>query len=244
MKSLSIWGAEHPKKTVAIIIVLHILLQIIAVVLATLMYFNDWGSPQWLLITAAAIYIIGNLFYPIKNSKYTLFKHSYVKQKTFDTVLVASYILVLILGVNNFFTQGTPLSKPIELNAPTGRLIAYTPNAKVNTPKNKRAETRAQRKNIRKQIRAQVKTLKQQWKKRNFPPAVQALLVLLTLGLGAFLLLLIASLSCSLSCSGQGGLAVVVLVIGVAGVVILAIYAFRGIFGKKGARKPRVKSGL
>lgn len=241
MKKLSYWAKNNPKAARILIAIGHLLTVLNALFAGALLIVFNFGYSGWFLVIIANVFFISYFLYPKKGVARGLFRHSYIRQKSHDFILVFSYSLVIVLGVNNFFTQthyNSSHNYGHNLAQPTAKFIVHKTFSKKET-KSLKSELKTRVQNLRKEIRTELRALKKELKRQNDEGGQQglkALLILLTIGLAIIFAYLISALSCSLLCSGNEGLAAAVLVLGWGGILWLGILAIKNIL-KKGKKE-------
>jgi len=219
MKNLSIWGQKYPWLARLSLVVLHTYLFALAVAAGIWFYAKTIALPDGWISFSIVLFLLAFFFYPIRGSKYALFKHSYWRQKRLDLALVCTS-MVIVAGVSN---QWTRADQKLLANSYNVQSIVH----KVH-PKNSRKEKRRAKRAYRKQLLQEVRTTIKQIKKKKTSTA-QTALIILTLIAGLYALLMVTALSCSVSCSGNQGGAMLLLFTGVGLVVFLAILAIKAI---------------
>ncbi|MEN8121626.1 MAG: hypothetical protein ABFS35_14845 [Bacteroidota bacterium] len=235
MKNLSYWGKNNPGKTRKIIAILHILLVFNAFSLATLTSLFDIDIPRAVLLIFGGIFFIAYFLYPSKKTKNGIFKYSYKKQKTLDFLLVVSYFLILSFGLKyTTIISETDHAKQLPI-----LVQGDSPQQDVKNQGEPLFDSKLTFKELRKKIKSEFKELKKELKKQKDKPGIvflKVFLVILSLAAAIGLGYLIAALACSLSCSGMEGLAVIVLIFGWAGVVLLTVVSIKNIVKKIGMK--------
>ncbi|MFK7807272.1 MAG: hypothetical protein AB8F74_05650 [Saprospiraceae bacterium] len=242
MIKISKWARLNPKSSRFIIALCHFLVVINAICFGALMYIFDWEGPRWLLVIAANIFFISYVRYPKLDKKKSKNVSLYVRQKAHDFTLVFFYSIVISLGVNNYIIHNNNDYSTVQ--RPTAKLVVYELKPENNTSNKRqhRSAVKGKIKKLRKQIKHELRKLKKELKRKNDKAGVIALKILLSLlTVGASLILgyLVAALACNLSCSGQEGLAAVVLILGIGGVIWLMIITLNNILKKVGQKKKK-----
>jgi hypothetical protein len=241
MKKLSRWASHHIIAARTLIVILQIVVALLAIFTANqLSILNIHFSLPWIYV-AIVLFISLVIFYPhtVANPR-THFK----KQKTFDFLLVAlGFCLVTLLcdQLNQPLISSSPASAssfvknpPAYKNPEAGKLLAAFKSGE------KSKFSSHEKRIIRKEFKYQLK--KFAWEKitGRDSDSTQTLLTILTITVAVGLFLLIASLACEVSCSGSDAGAILIVVLGTAGLVWACIAIIRAI--NRGAEK-RKKSG-
>ncbi len=208
MKRISKWAQRHPVSARVVIIVSQILIISNSLIAGLLLFIDDWQISGIVMPLLAFGLVLLYSFYPKRGHKSGPLKYSYRRQKLHDFGLVLFTFMVVSVGSNNWLSE----------NFTTEVTTSATATFIVN--KQQKKTDRQFKKQLRKQLRAMRKTFKKQKNKKG-NKLIRILLTLLifigAVSLGSF----IALLSCNFYCSGQGGLATLVLVGGVAGIGVL-----------------------
>ncbi len=241
MIKLSKWAAHNPIKSRLIIALCHVLVMTNALVCGILLFVFDWELYQGALMIFAILFSLAYFFYPQKNEDEVLFSYSaYLRQKSHDFLLVVSYSAVITLGFHGFLNTHDHTQIP---DAPSARLVVNKPHQEKEAKAEKKklkSEIKEKIRNFKQKIKHEIRQIKKEQikekgkKKGGFK---KGFLIFLTILLGVFLGLAIAVLSCSLSCSGHKGLAILVLVLGIPGVVFLMVAMIKSIMKDKGSKK-------
>jgi amino acid transporter len=237
MKQLSIWAKLHVWSARLLIILLHTLLIVIAVYWAFLATENGW------IISQSSLYVLISIY----GSLYIVYAHQLAWRKFYwfrtmmHTILaIVSFLLVFVVAVT--------LNKPIARNHvmaasvidPVSGGTYKHPEAEKLLELIKKGEikklTKTERKLLKSELKYQLKRYSEAKQNGQKKEAGNAWLTVLTIVLALIAFIGVGSIACNLSCNGNDGAAVLVLVLGTALVVFLAIVAFRGI-------KKRKKSG-
>jgi hypothetical protein len=232
MKSISRWGAQHIKYSRIIIVLCHLLLVAQAIMLGLWTSAMQMETGTWITIGIGNIFFIAYLLYPWFKADRGFFKYSYLRQKALDFILVISYFLIIVGGVNQFVAPGLSGSESIV----EARFIVYHHNPGKDTNQGSELTYKTKVKALKKQLRAELIQLKQTLKAKNDKGGVvivKILLVLLSVGLALALAYLIAVLACGVACSGTEGLAWVILIVGWAGAIWLLVLALKAILRRR-----------
>jgi hypothetical protein len=213
-----------------IIVVCHVLLVALAI------FAGLWTSAMlididtWITIGLVNIFFIAYILYPWFKADQGFFKYTYLRQKILDFILVLSYGLIILSGVNQFVKAPSTSESIVE-----ARFIVYhNPDKNMNRAGDVTFKTKI--KAFKKQLRAELLQLKQTLKASNNKGGVvmvKILLVLLSVGLALGLAYLIAVLACNVACSGAEGIAWVILIVGWSATLWLLIVVLKAIFRRR-----------
>lgn len=237
MRQLSLWGKHNPVVARIIIVVSHLLLVCIAAKLA--MQFSSSGVQfsSWWLYFFITLFTVTALLYPSK-SKGKKSQSHYIKQKSCDFVAALCGFCLVCCFVNQLdkYSFGQTANAYIihnhspYKNADAAKLLNDFRNGerKIFSGKEKRIIKNEFRYQLKQYVIAKVSGDKE---KGN----ATALIILACIA-AVGLIGIILSLACSLSCSGSDAAAVIVGVLGTAGVIWGLIAVIKSINRKH--RKP------
>jgi hypothetical protein len=210
MKKIAFWAAANPAYARLIIGCAHILLIINALWLGLCLYALEVRVPTALTGGLALLFAAAFLLYPQKATRY----YTFLWRKTADFVLIATHVWALSGYANAYCFFQDRMQLEIE------RTTAFMPVATRTYP--------AESPSFSKQVKS-LRHLLRQIKTEAKPMAlgVKILLISLTVLASLWLVLLITLLACNIACSGYEGLATVMLILGWAGVVFLAVWLIR-----------------
>ncbi len=228
LKSCSYWARNNPVKARWIIAAAHIAGVLNAYCLRLLGYLEDWHWPLWITPVALSVFFLAYWFYPDpkRRNQPSLFAYSWGRQKLADALLILSAWILIVSGTNGL-PQPEIAAQPRAVPA----ALHWTPDQAIKaTPEKEFFKT------ARHKVKSELKALKADWKKhkKEGDTAGKVALVILTILLGLVLLYGLVLLSCSISCSGNEGLAIVVLIGGLAGIIVGTVFAIRAILRRMG----------
>lgn len=227
MRKLSVWAKYHPVLARIIIIVSRILLFLIACFLGKQLIVYSIGlSPLWIYVFIGLFFIAGAT-YPRQRSS-----SNYFKRKFYDGVVAASGFFItlsLVAQLDSPFVsaRATTIDPSPYKYAEAKILLEQFKNSEKTKFRGK--EKRIIRKEFNYQLLQYAKA-KITGKKAD---ADQALLIILACIAAVGLLFLVLSLACTLSCNGSDAAAVIVAVLGLAGIIWGLIAVIRAINRKK-----------
>jgi hypothetical protein len=225
MRKLSLWAKHHPVFARIIIIISRILLFFIACFLGKQLTFYGIGlSPLWIYFFIAVFFIAGAT-YPRKRSS-----SNYLKRKLYDFTVAACGFLItlsLVAQLDKPFYATVQATVPVDQSpykyAEAKKLLEQFKNGEKTKFRGK--EKRIIRKEFNHQLFQYAKA-KITGKKAD---ADQALLIILACIAAVGLLFLVLSLACTLSCNGSDAAAVIVAILGLAGVIWGLVAVIRAI---------------
>lgn len=234
-KQLSYWARQHKWPSRFIIVFSFIIMNLLGIITGFL--FSDLNIifSTWFILLSMAAFSIVWLTYPTNKQK-----SLYVFRKTYDIILVGTTFLMFIYFGNR---QVSPISSTLfSASAVTLSLVpkdstrAYRSlgdfRKSLHDENGKPLKWKERKRLLKQQIKA-IKT------DRITSDGEKVLLIILCVLLAAALAFSVGALSCSLSCSGSEGAAVVVAILGLAGVALLTFFMIRGITRKSKREKEK-----
>jgi hypothetical protein len=214
MQKISYWAHCHVNSARFLIVTIKILL-------AALAYYTGMALYKMQLVLAAAeiyffafvLMVAAVIFYP-RGKKTTVSKKLfYLRQKACDFILPLCAVLVFTAWVNN--------ADVVNTNAAYGSSIIKHPTAQqiLNSGKTKDALTSKEKRILKKEFFNQLKVYASATVTGNKAKAGEALKTILAIIALVGLLYLLAALVCSLSCGGSDVAAVIIGVLGLAGLI-------------------------
>ncbi|MBO9683200.1 MAG: hypothetical protein J7502_11125 [Flavisolibacter sp.] len=229
MRKLSFWAKHHPVPARIFIIISRIFLFFIACFLGKqLAAFGIGLSPLWIYFFIGVFFIAGAT-YPQKRSS-----SNYLKRKLYDLVIAGCGFFITL----SFVVQ---LDSPFYATAQAAVPVNPSPykyaEAKILLKQFKNGEktkfTGKEKRIIRKEFNYQLLQYGKAKITGNKADAEQAILIFLACIAAVGLLYLVAALACTLSCNGSDAAAVIVGILGLAGVIWGLIALIRAINRKK-----------
>jgi hypothetical protein len=215
MKNISYWASCHVKTARLLIICIKFLLAAIAYYTGIALYKMQIILPSNIIYSisffALLIVIAG---YPSKRKTATTKKNIYIKQKICDFVLPLSSFLVIATMVNN--SNVVPSSSGVY-----GSAVIKHPTAQqiLASGKTKEALTGKEKRVLKKEFFKQLKNYAAATLSGDKDNAGKAWKIILAIIAAVGLLYLLAALVCSLSCGGSDALAILVGILGLAGII-------------------------
>jgi len=240
MKKLSTWANQHRKKSIALLVLLHIIMGYFYFYTGTLLYLEGITTPNILVSIASTLFIVAWFFYPIKHIQQGIYKSTFFKLKFWQGVTMVSVALF-------FIHAGNHLSR----SAMSNENVAYSSeNIVLDSRKlsriNKKKERKLKRifkKKLRKRLRSNIKKLLQLKKRSEHGRKILYYVLIILLAFGVSILLL--ALSCAIMCSGNEALGMIVLLGGIFLIIWGLVAIYRKMFkkGKKTRRKSKPTNG-
>lgn len=231
MKNISLWALTNPWKAQIIISVIQIILAFLAIYSGVWLFAHDIIIPNVFTKIGLGLGFVALFLYPIRRSKYKIWKMSFVKQKSMDALMLFAYMLVVISISNSDARSAWNESVDDQFS----QTIVYKKD-NVNPQANKklnRQEKRSIRKKVRKQFKQFVKKMKQKAKgdKKTGNKIFGVVLLI------AALMVLVAFLACSVACSGANAAGLIILIGGWILAIVLGVHLIKKVKGgKKGSK--------
>lgn len=204
MKKISLWAKRHSTLAISLIVFIKILLFLLAYFVGLLFIQQNIQIPPIIYLPIFSGALLAIFFYPTDGTNK---KNTYQKRKFGDFIIgMAGFMgIVLILsGHQEPFAFPTTHAYNI---VSSQRMVRDTLLIKKNTPRFL-SKTPLHKKDI---------------------SAGAAFLIILTLIVGLSLLVILAALVCDLSCSGNDALAIMLAIVGTAGIIGGAYYLIKKI---------------
>ena len=242
MTKLSLWAKHHPSKARIVIVLLHLLLNMLAVYTGvTLLQLN-------LIIPASAVYITILLFftavflYPSAQQRNIRFnkRRLYIIRKSCDFTLCAcSFVLVCFVANNYFnnnssgasFTAGAAVYTKGDKKPGAAEIIASL------AYRDKSTLTRSEKRILRNEFKLQLKVYAKAKLTKDDEAAAKAIFIILSIIGAVGLSFLLAGLACSISCNGSEAGAIVVMILGLTAIICLLIVVIKKIKSHKKKEK-------
>lgn len=230
MNSIANWAKQHIAAARLLIATLHILVFFSAVYLSQLLASGGtyFSFNKAILVATLGFFTIATIGWQRRKTT-NLTNRKKLKQLRFFLMGICCTLLI-----TGFFSSRASLKYPVTDNV----LAAFTSTEKkekpdYNTYSDKQAfykdlnayYTTLSKKELRKEFRHQLK----EFTHSSSSPVGRVAIALLIILLVSAALSLIAGLSCSLACNGQGALALLVLIGGTAGVILLTVLLVKAI---------------
>ena len=233
-RKISFWASKHKWPARFSIIISFLIMNGLGIYSGLLLNELNIVFTAWFLILSLLVFSIAWLTYPKIRSG------TYVNRKISDSVMIMSTFLMFMYFGNR---QVTPFNPSILYGANSNILsLPKDSTGKYKSPGEFKKSLYDQSgkplkwKERKKLLKQQVKAIK---KDRSLSDGGKVGLIILCVLLAVILAYGVAALSCSLSCSGSEGAAVVVAVLGFAGILLLTIFLIRSIVRKSKKEKPK-----
>ncbi len=222
MKSISYWALLHPRIVWILLILFHTCLALGAFELGIWLSMIGVGLSNSIYWSGMGLFLLSAVLYPVRRSRYKLFKWSYTKQKCLDLSLVLGGILMMTSMSNRVAWEGRSLFSDQE--ARVVQVAVYDPVPRVERSNGlseliKKGFLPPITKWYRSQVekRLQARTDQSGWLPH--PVWIIVLMVILLQG--------IVILSCAIGCSSAGAWALLPLIGGTTLILIFGIKWYR-----------------
>jgi hypothetical protein len=225
MLRLTRWAQAQPRKARLLLILLHGLLVMVSIRLGLGLDLAGIAVPAFAPVVAAVVVAVGFLVYPYAKPAN---RATWRRRKAAESTILTGSVVAIALCSALVVATPIPELAPAKASGAAAVFTSLThPDATLDdktTAKQQRRDRRLWRQALRAKAKDYLR--KQQRKIDKWGAGV---LIFVTVVLAAFLELLVLGLACSISCNGAEGLAVVVGLLGTAGVVLLAVLAIGAI---------------
>jgi hypothetical protein len=235
-KQLSFWAREHKWPSRFIIVFSFIIMNALGIITGLLFSDLNITFSTWFILLSILVFGVTWLKYPVKRQSNT-----YVIRKTSDALLIGTTFLMFMYFGNR---QITPISSSIfSASAVTSSSLPKDSTKSYKSLEEFKRSLQGENgkplkwKERKKLLKQQIKAIK---KDKTISDGGKVGLIILCALLALVLAYGVAALSCSLSCSGSEGAAVVVAILGLAGVALLTFFLIRAIVRK--SRKEKEKA--
>lgn len=227
MKQISYWALLNPVKAQIIITVCQTLLAFLGIYSGIWLFAQDVFVPEPVFYAGLTLFFTALALYPIRRARHKFWKFNYGKQKLMDTLLVLSF-LPMVITVSNHDAHavwrdagGRGQAQPVMLKADR--------KMTVSDVQKKGWRFKELRKELKSRYRQNVSNVRQHAKAPMDDGGKVALVILLMIVLMA----VVALLACAVACSGAEAGGVVIWVLGWAAVLILGVLWIRKIKGQR-----------
>lgn len=228
MLKISFWAKHHVTAARFYIVCIKIFAAFLAYFVAALLTQIEVFIPAApAYATGIVLLLTGTILYPV-----ILNRRHYIRQKLCDFIIPLSAVIVFITWVNNAGNTTTTTSYAANSNS-----IVIKPTAQqiLNSGKTKQLLTRQEKRILKKEFYKQLKVYAGAVLTGDKEKSGQAWKIILAIIGLLGLLYVVAALSCGIACSGSDAMAILVLVLGVAGVIWGFVAVLKAI--KRGPKK-------
>lgn len=235
MKQLSFWAKKHKWASRLIIVFSFISMNVLGIVTGFLLNSLNVTFYSLDLFVTIILFLLAWFNYPSKKRPITTFEkdRSYIIQKTCDFVLIGSTFIMFVYFGNrqtppfNYFAltslEANTYSHPKDSTKTYKSLAEFK---KMMSDENGKPLKWKERKKL---LKNQINAIKQTGEMSD---GGKVALIILCVLLAIVLAYGVAALACSLSCSGAEGAAVIVAILGAAGIIFLTIVLIKSIVRK------------
>ncbi len=238
MKKISQWASLHRNSAIILVVLIKILLAVMAVYLGLLLSQAGVHLSALIVYLSIPVVFLTAVYYPLKGNGWISKDRLYIRRKTSDFILSLCSFLSICTCINNLDAIGSPVPRSLgsitlkKTNPPSAQEILSS----LSSP-DKKSLTRQEKRILKKEFNKQVKVYVKAKLTGNKDESGKAFLIILTI-IGALgLLALLASLVCSLSCAGSDAAAILVALLGLAGIIWATVAVIKAI--KRGPKKKK-----
>ena len=238
MKKLSRWAAINPWKSRIIIATAHILILLLGWYTGVALYKMNIVLPAVLLFLLIAGYLLSASLYPSKKERMLIgIRRFYKRQKFFDfAVAFIAWAMIICIGNNkniqtgffNYLNASSIGTVTAVYKEPTAAQILESLKYR-----DKSTLTKQEKQILKKEFKYQLKRYVSATIKGDKAASDGAGTIVLACIAAAGLLYLVAALSCNLSCNGNDAAAIIVALLGTAGIVLGLVFIIRGVQRKR-----------
>jgi uncharacterized membrane protein len=231
MQKISVWAKHHQITARFYIACIRLLLAVLAYYVAvTLTQIKIFIPAAPVYAAALLLLVTGVLLYPVIANKKEFKYQFYVRQKFCDFIIPLSAAIVFITWVNNAGNTNASYA-----SGKASIVIKPTAEQILKSGKTKETLTRQEKRILKKEFFHQLKIYAGAVLTGDKEKSAQAWKIILAIVGLVGLLFLLAALACSLSCNGSDAAAVIVGVLGLAGLIWGFIAILKAI--KRGPKK-------
>lgn len=242
LKNISLWAKNNKYKAWVLIALFQLLMAGIAMASGLSFYLLNIAIPYWLIPLSFTAFGLAYVLYPSRRDRGGWLAYTYHRQKLADFSLLFSTAIIIATATYNFCVQPLQTSSTVGQVSAKFIVLGSEDHKAAEAPKLSKKELRKKFRKHRKEIKKQLKKFKKQWRTNKKKGEKGDTFLKIALVLGVLLLTtvlgyLVAALACNLSCSGNGTAASIVLIVGWAATLGLAVFAIIRIFKKRKKEK-------
>ena len=246
MTKLSIWAKHHAAKARTVIVLLHAVLNTLAVYTGLTLLQLGRLIPSSLVYMTMLLFLTAVVLYPSAQQRNTRFnkRRSYIIRKSCDFALCAcSFILVCFIAnnycnTNPYVTAGAAVSAKGDKKPGAEQILASLAH------RDKSTLTRSEKRILRNEFKLQLQVYVKAKLIKDDEAAAKAIFITLSIIAAVGLSFLLAGLACSISCNGSEAGAIVVMILGLTAIIGLLIVVIKKIKSHKKKEKdtaPEIK---
>ena len=229
LQNLSYWAYRHPRAARAIILFANLLMAYCVWQFAVSLFAADIRIPEPLFYLGLALIVGGFVMYPLRRSRYRIWRWTYVRHKTADAALLLGYVLAAATLTNAYAFHVEKYPEAAEAR------VIVNPENKIE--QNTEWTWQGTRKQWKKQKREWRRSYREYLRERGKDRSLRAKIWLTVLLLiSAFFIVLV--LGCHISCSGGNPLFLFIIV---GALFILFLFIIWGTKNRVGTKKNRYR---
>lgn len=242
IKQLSFWAKKHKWPSRFIIVSSFIIMNILGIVTGYLFNSLNVTFSSLVLLLTILVFLIAWLKYPSRKKTTNAIEkdRSYIMQKTCDMVLIGTTFMMFVYFGHrqtspiNYFVPTSSAANTFSLPKDSSKTYKSLEEfKKMLSDENGKPLKLKERKKL---LKNQIKAIKNA---DDLSTGGKIALITLCILLALVLAYGVAALACSLSCSGAEGAAVVVAILGLAGIILLTVFLIRSILRKTKKHKSK-----
>jgi hypothetical protein len=241
MKKISVWARKNRSSARILLVLLNLALALLGIQMARLLIAIHVHLSLWAFLTVLLTFISVLFLYPKRGSYWLMQSKNriYRFQKSCDFILAfCSFLMICFFSVKISNTNKNKLFSPIlnTLSASSGAKPTADEILQSLQYRSRKNLTRSEKKILKHEFFKQAKSYAIEKAQGHDMIALKIFLIICTLVAAVGVGYLVAAIACSLSCSGMDGLAILVALLGLGGIIygsIKLIRAISHISGKK-----------
>lgn len=218
MKHISSWAHAHKVEARIAIFLIYIILNISGLFVGDILYSMDINLPQWILILACIVTVVGAFLYPLKKHKHR-YLNFYKRQKFFDGLLVFATFIFIVFTGNQINNKHEPFIGRSFASNIISRSFSET-SSNISNEK-KIGEESLSKKQQKRSFKMWIKSLRKSYKARDNSGKTLRIILVVPGAIGLSFLLM--GLACNIACSGAEALGYIVGIGGIAAVIFGAV---------------------
>ena len=234
MKKISIWAKAHKGPARTIIVLLHFALILLGIETGRLLVKSNFHINPLAFWMVLLVYILAFFVYPQRGGSWSSKSRNkiYIIQKSCDFVLVfCGFLLISFLSSYLYTADAFRISLSIvnPVYSSNGAKPTAAEILQSLQYRSRKDLSRSEKKVLKHEFIKQVKVYVSEKAQGHDQIALKAFLIICTLAAAVGIGYLVAGLACALSCSGAEGLALLVAIAGLAGIIFGSVKLIRAI---------------
>jgi hypothetical protein len=248
MTKLSLWAKHHSARARTVIVLLHAVLNSLAVYTGFTLLQLGQVIPSSFVYVTMLLFFTAVFLYPSAQQRNIRFnkRRLYIIRKSCDFALCACSFILVCFTANNYcnynpyapaFTAGAAVCTKGDKKPGAEEILASLAH------RDKSSLTRSEKRILRNEFKLQLKVYVKAKLTKDDEAAAKAIFITLSIIGAVGLTFLLAGLACSISCNGSEAGAILVMILGLTAIICLLIVAIKKIKSHKKKEKntPEVK---